>query len=296
MTNCLEKENRKQAIYLLFTRIVIVIFTAYGFHYIYKINFVLMIISLISDCIKNILLVIFEFGSVYFNYVKNFIKLFNLPVIKWDLVKNFIKSSLSEKKQLFKYLIEFLSTFFERDKMKMGDPSSIDIKNNLIKQNEISHSHVAMMNSMDNIGGGDINNANLANNNTNNTNNQTPVEVELIIGDDIGRGVLDKYNIVQPDTNENLSRAEYAQRLADYLEKAKKYKQQTIWKGEHNHWKVSVTHAGLRNHNKLFLQNVIQNNPGTAPHKALTGSRGIHNNMSNVYITNTLIDILRKTS
>lgn len=65
-----------------------------------------------------------------------------------------------------------------------------------------------------------------------------------------------------------------------------------------------MAEVGLRKHNRLFLQDVIRDNPGTAPHNALTGSKpsqvnsgsaGRQNNISNVYITGTLTDILRKT-
>ena len=116
-----------------------------------------------------------------------------------------------------------------------------------------------------------------------------------------------RYSDSSSQDGENLSKAQHANRLADYLEKAKECYKQTVLQGQNKYNKYNPPRAklGLRNHNRLFLQDIIKENPESTAYKTLMGTRpgdlakgsgGNKTNISQIYVTKKLIDILRKTS
>lgn len=112
----------------------------------------------------------------------------------------------------------------------------------------------------------------------------------------ISDAVRDKYGISQPDNSQgNLSNCEWGQRLSDYLNVCKKYKQELIDLDNNPTKKKStvyLTRVGLTEHNKDFIKTVIRDRMDCYCHDHLGGVQG--NKLSNVSVTKEVLRILKQ--
>lgn len=127
--------------------------------------------------------------------------------------------------------------------------------------------------------------------NSNQGNDQTvTVHHEPSISD----GVRDLYDVSQPYSSQGYrSNSERGVQLARYIHNAVKYKKEVVWNSQYNHRRVRIHEIGISHENRLFIQDIIRNNLGTAAHKAFVGKSGDGNVWGHVNISHKLIDMIR---
>ena len=74
------------------------------------------------------------------SFIRKFLELFEFPEINWILIKDFFKSSYSEKLQIIKDIITWFNSPYNNNKMTMGGPDiEIGNKDYINKNNPTFH-------------------------------------------------------------------------------------------------------------------------------------------------------------
>lgn len=145
--NSWKNNNIKDIIYLLFSRILIIVSLAYIISFFYESLIIFMVTIFIFDIFKEITHAILDQVSIYLCYVNNSIKILDLSVVKWSLIKKLFKTTFYEKIEIFKDFKLIISNFFKSEKIIIGGSSNLNFKasNDVIKAPQATH--ILMMNS-----------------------------------------------------------------------------------------------------------------------------------------------------